>query len=77
MEVCGYFCNLRIFVCDGGTVLIDISQMLFGVRSAKLPVTTGSNGVLFDSNFFYNKQLCCANIEPSGEQVLMCVNVRP
>jgi len=58
-------------------MVIDMTQMLFGVRSAKLPVTTGLNGVLFNVNFFYNRQLCCANIESSGEQVLMCMNVRP
>jgi hypothetical protein len=88
MEVCGCFCNLRIFVssylrifvssylrifvCDGGTILIDMTQMLFGVRSAKLPVTTGFNGALSNSKLFYNRQLCCANIESSAKQVSQC-----
>gem|GEM_PF-2186094 len=34
--------------------MIDMTQMLFGVRSAKLSVTTGLNGALSNSNFFYN-----------------------
>jgi hypothetical protein len=50
-------------------MVIDMTQMLFGVRSAKLPVTTGLNGALFNVNFFYNRQLCCANIESSAERV--------
>jgi len=35
-------------------MVIDMTQMLFGVRSAKLPVTTGLNGALSNSKFFYN-----------------------
>jgi len=50
-------------------VLSDMSQMLFGVRSAKLPVATGLNGALFSSGFFCNKQLHCANIKSNAERV--------
>jgi len=50
-------------------MVIDMSRMLFGVRSVKLPVTTGLNGALFSSGFFCNKQLRCANIESSTERI--------
>jgi hypothetical protein len=50
-------------------MVIDMTQMLFGVRSAKLPVTAGLNGVLFNVNFFHNKQLHCANIKSTAERV--------
>jgi len=40
-----------------------------GTKFSKLPVTTGLNGALFNVNFFFNKQLCCANIESSAERV--------
>jgi hypothetical protein len=35
-------------------MVIDMTKMLFGVRSAKLPVTTGLNGALSNSKLFYN-----------------------
>jgi hypothetical protein len=44
-------------------------QIRFGAKSARLPVATGSNGVLFNVNFFYSKQLHCAKIESSAERV--------
>ena len=50
-------------------MVIDMTKMLFGVRSAKLPVTAGLNGVLFNVKFFHNKQLHCANIESNAKQV--------
>jgi len=50
-------------------MVINMSQMLFGVRSVKLPVTTGLNGALFNVGFFYSNQLHCANIKSSTERV--------